>query len=149
MATHLSHNFSISPVDVEARQKLAMRVGDTVRVYLKIEEKGKIRLQVFEGLVIARKHGNEAGGTFTVRKVASGVGVEKVFPIYSPVIDHIDIVRRVKARRSKLYFVRNKAVKKLSKKFKQLRDFVGVSSVDLRAPEPAPEVEEAPAETTE
>ena len=77
-----------SPVDVLSRQKLDIRAGDTVRVEQKIEEaKGKFRLQAFEGLVLAVKHGKEAGGTFTVRKVASGVGVEKIFPIYSPSID--------------------------------------------------------------
>ena len=73
----------ISPVDVEARKNLDLRSGDTVRVHQKIEEKGKYRIQVFEGLVLARKHGREAGGTFTVRRVSSGVGVEKIFPLYS------------------------------------------------------------------
>ncbi len=74
--------FIISPVDVAARKTLDLRSGDTVRVHQKIEEKGKTRIQAFEGLVLARKHGTEAGGTFTVRRVSSGVGVEKIFPLY-------------------------------------------------------------------
>src|SRR4051812_29745761 len=97
-----------STVDMEARKNLDIRPGDTVRVHQKIEEKGKFRLQAFEGLVLARKHGTEAGGTFTVRRVASGVGVEKIFPLYSPMIDHVDIVKRARVRRAKLYFIREK-----------------------------------------
>ena len=133
----LVHNIAISPVDMGARKKLGIKAGDVVRVHLKIEEKGKTRLQIFEGLVIARKHGNEPGATFTVRKVASGVGVEKVLPLFSPVIDHIEIVRSSKTRRSKLYFVREKSTKQISRKFKQLKDFIAVSSRDLATPEPA------------
>ncbi|MDP3989050.1 MAG: 50S ribosomal protein L19 [bacterium] len=143
------HHKMISPVDMGARTKLGIKAGDVVRVHLKIEEKGKIRLQVFEGLVIARKHGNEPGGTITVRKIASGVGVEKVLPLFSPAIDHIDIVRSSKARRSKIYFVRDKSTKALSRKFKQLKDFVAVSSVDLREPEPESEVSLEEEEATE
>ncbi len=101
----------ISPVNIEARKKLEVRPGDTVRVSQKIQEKGKIRIQVFEGLVLSVKHGNEAGGTFTVRKVASGVGVEKTFPLFSPMIDKIEIVKRTKVRQSKLYYIREKAAK--------------------------------------
>ena len=80
----------ISPANVEHRKKIDIRPGDTVRVWQKIEEdKGKFRLQAFEGIVLARKHGKEAGATFTVRKVIDGVGVERTFPLYSPVIDEI------------------------------------------------------------
>ncbi|MDP2648668.1 MAG: 50S ribosomal protein L19, partial [bacterium] len=82
----------ISPIDMDARKKLDLKAGDTVRVFQKIEEKGKTRLQAFEGLVLARKHGREAGATFTVRRVSSGVGVEKIFPLYSPMIDRIEVV---------------------------------------------------------
>ena len=104
----------ISPVNVEHRKKLDIRPGDTVRVWQKIEEdKGKFRLQAFEGLVLARKHGKEAGGMFTVRKVIDGVGVERIFPLYSPMIDEIEMVRRSKVRRAKLYFIRRKATKEI------------------------------------
>ena len=108
----------ISPVDVEARKALDIRAGDTIRVLSKIEEKGKTRLQAFEGLVLARKHGREAGATFTVRKVSDGVGVERIFPLYSPVIDKIETVRRAKVRRAKLYYIRDKAAKEIRRKMK-------------------------------
>ena len=100
-----------SPVDMGARRELDVRPGDTIRVWQKIEERGKVRLQAFEGLVIARKHGREAGGTFTVRRVASGVGVEKIFPLYAPMIDRMEIVKRSRVRRAKLYFIRDKATR--------------------------------------
>lgn len=103
----------ISPINTEARKELGIRSGDTVRVTQKIKEKGKVRLQVFEGLVLMTKHGAEAGATFTVRKVASGVGVEKTFPLYSPMIDKIEIVKRTKVRRAKLYYIRDKATKEI------------------------------------
>ena len=110
-----------SPVDMHERAKLGIKAGDTVRVWQKIEEKGKTRLQAFEGLVLARKHGSEAGGTFTVRKVASGVGVEKIFPLYSPRIDKIEIVKRAKVRRAKLYFVRDKVARELKRVLRRTR----------------------------
>lgn len=100
-------------VNVDARRKLGIMPGDTVRVSQKIQEKGKTRLQAFEGLVLATKHGTEPGATFTVRKVASGVGVEKIFPLFSPMIDKIEIVKRTKVRRAKLYYIRDKAAKEI------------------------------------
>src|SRR3990167_3220149 len=78
---------TISPVNMNERKELGLRPGDTVRVHQKIQDKGKTRIQIFEGLVLARKHGDEAGATFTVRKVASGVGVEKIYPLYSQLIE--------------------------------------------------------------
>jgi large subunit ribosomal protein L19 len=112
-------NKIITPVNVEERQKIDLRTGDTVRVSQKVPDKdGKYRLQVFEGLVIAKKHGKEAGATFTVRRTTGGYGVEKIFPLYSPMVDSIEITKRAKVRRSKLYFVRRKAVKEMSKRMK-------------------------------
>ena len=96
-----------------------IRPGDTVRVSLKIKEKDKVRLQDYEGLVIAVKHGKEAGGTFTVRKVASGVGVERIFPLYSPIIDTIEIKKRARVRRAKLYFIHDKAAREISRKMRR------------------------------
>ena len=110
-----------SPVNIEERKKIDIRPGDTVRVSLRVEEKGKVRTQAFEGMVIAKKHGTEPGGTFTVRKVASGVGVERVFPLFSPLIEKIEVRKRAKVRRAKLYFVRRKAVKEISKKMKRTK----------------------------
>ncbi len=112
----------ISPVDIEARKKLNIRAGDTVKVYQKIQEKDKTRIQIFEGLVLAVKHGKEAGGTFTVRKIASGVGVEKIYPIYSPNIDKIEITKRSKVRQSKLYHIREKAAKAIKREMRNVRE---------------------------
>ena len=119
-------NFIFSPVDVALRQKLGIRGGDTVKVWQKIQEKGKTRLQVFEGLVLAVKHGSEPGGTFTVRRVASGVGVEKIFPLYSPMIDKITVTKRSKVRRAKLYHIRKKAAKEVKRQMRNTR-FVRIS----------------------
>lgn len=110
----------MSPVNIESRKNLDLRAGDTVRVHQKIEEKGKTRIQVFEGLVLARKHGTEAGATFTVRRSTGGYGVEKIYPLYSPMIDKIEIVKRSKVRRSKLYYIRRKALKQISKRMKMI-----------------------------
>ncbi|MFA5773563.1 MAG: 50S ribosomal protein L19 [Candidatus Paceibacterota bacterium] len=109
-----------TPVKQESRKKLDFKAGDTVRVWNKILEKGKTRLQAFEGLVLSRKHGTESGATFTIRKVASGVGVERIFPLYSPNVDKIEIIRKSKTRRSKLYYIRTKAVKEVKKRLKSV-----------------------------
>ena len=87
------------------KQMPAMRPGDTVKVHAKIKEGDKYRIQVFEGVVIAI-HNNQATSSFTVRKISFGYGVERIFPLYSPLIDKIEIVRSGKVRRSKLYFLR-------------------------------------------
>jgi large subunit ribosomal protein L19 len=114
-----------------------LKPGDTVRVWQKIEEKGKTRLQAFEGLVLARKHGNEAGGTFTVRKVASGVGVEKIFPVHSPLIDRVELVKRARMRRSKLYFIREKVARESRRQLRRQR-LVNDSDVNAEAVAEAP-----------
>ncbi len=150
----------ISPVDMEARVALGVRPGDTVRVWQKIVElkKGKaankkevttknVRRQAFEGLVLAVKHGSEAGGMFTVRGVASGVGVEKIFPLYSPTIDSIEVLRRTRTRRAKLYFISEKAARDQKRAMRKAREYTApaLASADAPAEEPAPAspVEEA------
>ena len=80
--------------------------GDTIKVHVRIKEGNKERLQIFEGVVIARKHGS-VRETITVRKVSFGVGVERIFPVNATIIDHIDVVRRGKVRRAKLYYLRD------------------------------------------
>ena len=85
-------------------------VGDTVKVHVHIKEGERERIQVFEGTVIARQHGG-ISETFTVRRVAYGVGVERVFPIHSPNISKVEVVRRGKVRRGKLYYLRNRVGK--------------------------------------
>jgi large subunit ribosomal protein L19 len=88
----------------------AFNVGDTVRVMIKVKEGNKERLQAFEGTVIAKKHGS-VEETFTVRRVSYGVGVEKVFPLHSPNVASVEVVRKGKVRRAKLYYLRNRVGK--------------------------------------
>jgi len=147
----------ISPVNMEERKNLGIRPGDTVRVWQNIVElkTGKaankkevttknMRKQAFEGLVLARKHGSDAGGTFTVRKVASGVGVEKIFPLYSPMIDKIEILRRSQVRRAKLYHVREKVAREVRRQMRKMRT-MNIST----GAAPAEVVPAAPAEVPE
>ena len=107
---------------MQKRADLRLKSGDVVRVWQNIVElktqkqankkevtTKNVRKQAFEGTILAVKHGTEAGAMFTVRKVSSGVGVEKIFPLYSPMIDDIEVLRRTRTRRAKLYFIRRKA----------------------------------------
>ncbi|MDE6763414.1 MAG: 50S ribosomal protein L19 [Oscillospiraceae bacterium] len=96
-----------------------VNVGDTVKVHVKIKEGEKYRIQVFEGTVIAKKHGG-INETFTVRRVAHGCGIERVFPVHSPVVDKVELVRSGKVRRSKLYYLRDR-VGKAAKVKEQIR----------------------------
>jgi len=139
---------TISPVNMDDRKALGIKAGDTVRVHQRIQEKGKTRLQVFEGVVLARKHGTEPGATFTVRKVASGVGVEKIFPLYSPNIDKIEIVKRAKVRRAKLYYIREKVAREIKRQMRRmslvsLSTESGVEAASRIAAEEAKAAEEA------
>ncbi|HRH24314.1 MAG TPA: 50S ribosomal protein L19 [Candidatus Paceibacterota bacterium] len=133
----------ITPVKTEERTKLGIRPGDTVRVHQKITEqkKGKAankkdttanvyRTQVFEGLVLAVKHGSEAGGSFTVRATLSGIGVERIFPLFAPFIEKIEIVKRSKVRRAKLYFIREKVAREVRRQLRNMR-MMNVSTDDF------------------
>ncbi len=98
---------------IEALEKEQMRgdipdfrPGDTVKVHVKIKEGEKERIQVFQGVVIRKRRGN-TGATFTVRKVSYGIGVERIFPLHSPIIDKIEIITRGRVRRARLYYLRN------------------------------------------
>ncbi len=135
-------NIKVSPVDMEARKNTDIKSGDTVRVWQKIKEGEKTRLQAFEGMVLAVKHGKENGGTFTVRRVVDEVGVERIFPIYSPIIDSIEILKRASVRRSKLYYVRTKATKELRKHLKsEILEVRKSSNTDTKKAEPKEEIE--------
>ncbi|MBU6321068.1 MAG: 50S ribosomal protein L19 [Patescibacteria group bacterium] len=151
-------NRVITPVNAEGRAKLGVRPGDTVRVIQNIVElkKGRgadkkekttknVRKQAFEGLVLAVRHGTEAGASFTVRATLSGVGVEKAFPLYSPAIDSIEIVKRSKVRRAKLGFIREKAAKEARRQLRGARMMHVKSDESL----PEPEAAEAPVESAE
>ena len=87
-----------------------VKIGDTVKVHVKIKEGDKYRIQIFEGTVNAKKHGG-INETFTVRRLAHGCGIERVFPVHSPVIDKVEVVRGGKVRRSKLYYIRGRVGK--------------------------------------
>ena len=89
-----------------------LKPGDSIKVHQKIKEGGKERIQIFEGIIIAKKHGKDVSSTITVRKVVDGVGVERVFPIHSPSIEKIEVVGHGKVRRSKLYYLRTAKGKK-------------------------------------
>ena len=96
----------------------AIKPGWTIRVNQRIKEGEKTRVQAFEGMVISRKHGAEAGATITVRKVSDNIGVEKTFPIYLPSIESVKVVRKAKVRRAKLYYLRDKTTKEIRKKLR-------------------------------
>lgn len=134
-----ANTLTLTPVNMESRKALDFSSGDTIRVWNKIKEAdGKIRLQAFEGMVLARKHGTEIGATFTMRKVASGVGVERVYPLFGVNIDKIEIVRRARTRRSKLYYVRDKALRDVRRKLKKDTRVVkrhGTSTLEVAEPE--------------
>lgn len=127
----------------------AFRAGDVVKVFRKIIEGGKERIQVFEGMVIAVKGKQSSSTMITVRKVSNGVGVEIVVPIQSPTIEKIEVVKRAKVRQSKLYFVRERSAKSLKMKYSALAAF---AKVEEEKETPAEKVveevkEETPAET--
>ncbi|MCX6786265.1 MAG: 50S ribosomal protein L19 [Candidatus Kaiserbacteria bacterium] len=146
----------ITPVNVEGRARLGIRAGDTVRVTQNIIEikKGRgtdkkektiksARTQVFEGLVLSTKHGTEAGASFTVRATLSGVGVEKTYPLYSPMIDSIEIVKRSHVRRAKLYFIREKATKEVRRQLRNARMMHQKSDETIAVEEVVSEAESA------
>lgn len=94
--------------DSQIKELPEFKVGNTVKVHQKIREGGKERVQIFEGLVIARKGGKGTNATFTVRKIASGVGVERIYPIHSPNIVKLEVVKNTKVKKAKLYYVRTR-----------------------------------------
>lgn len=115
-----------------------LRAGQTVRVHQRIKEGDKQRIQIFEGLVIARKHGRGINSTITVRKISHGVGVERIFPVHSPVIEKIEIVKQGKTRRAKLYYIRHKSAKEA-----RLKDITEKAVKKSTPKKPAPQKKEA------
>jgi len=131
----------------------AINPGDTVKVHQKIKEGDKERIQIFEGIVIAAKHGKGISGTVTVRKVVDGIGVERIFPIHSPAIGKIEVTKSGKVRRSKLYYLRTASGKKARLKKKELAaavaDLPAEVSPNTKEPGETPEQSAAPAEVAE
>ena len=95
-----------------------MRPGDTVRVYETIPDESKKKAQVFEGILISKKHGKGINATFTLRAILDGVGVEKTYPLHSPLIEKIEVVKKGKAKRAKLYYLRRESEKRVRKKLR-------------------------------
>lgn len=135
----LEQTFPTNPVPV-------FEIGDTVRVHVKVIEGEKERVQVFEGVVIARK-GRKISETFTVRKISYGVGVERVFPVNSPNIAKIDVIRKGKVRRAKLYYLRDKKGKQA--KVAERDFFRTASKAKASKSEPAAVTAEDSAEDTD
>ena len=132
----------------------ALRSGDTVRIHEIIKEGSKERIQIFEGLVVATKHGSKGpSGTFTVRKISNGVAVEKTYPLHSPSIQKIEIVKHDKVRRGKLYYIRHQIGKKKKKRPSAMLGsvFEEKEEVQESAPEetPSEQAPETPAENPE
>ncbi len=134
MATEISNG-----VNIEERKKTDFHPGNIIRVWQKIKEGDKTRLQAFEGLIIARKHGFEPGATFTVRKMFGDIGVERIFPLYSPTIEKIELISKSKVRRAKLYFIREKAAKAIRRKMKQMKVVERPPEKTEKEHSPAPE----------
>jgi len=122
---------------IEERKNIDLQPGSIDKVWQKIKEGDKTRLQIFEGLIIAKKHGMEPGATFTVRKMVGDIGVERIFPLYSPNIEKIEVVSRSKVRRAKLYYIREKTAKAIRKRMKQIK-------VVAKTPEKPEKKEKAP-----
>lgn len=122
-------------------QKLDIKPGDHVRVHQSIQEKDKERVQVFEGVVIAKKHGKGISSAITVRRVVSGIGVENIIPIHSPSIKKIEVLKRSKTRRAKLYYLKTLKGKKTRLKRKDLAE-----AIVFEEEKPEPPKEERPEE---
>ncbi|MFA5877852.1 MAG: 50S ribosomal protein L19 [Candidatus Staskawiczbacteria bacterium] len=112
--------------------------GDTIKVHQKIKEGGKERIQIFEGVVLARKHGKGLSSTITVRKVMSGVGVERIFPIHSPAIAKIEVVRKGKVRRAKLYYLRTAKGKRARLKGAEFSQAIAPEQISEKTTEEIP-----------
>lgn len=110
----------MSIIQEQLKKVPEIRVGQTVKVYQRVKEGNKERVQPFEGLVIAAKHGRGLNGTFTVRKISSGVGVERIYPLHSPTIDKIEILKTARVRRAKLYYMRERSGKRARMKSKNI-----------------------------
>jgi large subunit ribosomal protein L19 len=118
-----------------------LRPGDTIKVHQKIKEGDKERIQIFEGIIIARKHGKGISSTITVRKVIDGVGVERVFPVNSPALEKIEVVGHGKVRRAKLYYLRTAKGKKARLKRKDFAAAIAPEEPKISEISEAPAVE--------
>jgi len=118
-----------------------LKSGMKVKVFQRVKEGDKERLQAFEGVIIAVKHGRGKSATFIVRKISSGIGVERIFPLHAPTVEKIEVLSQAKVRRAKLYYLRGRVGKKSKMKQKELGEIVA----SIEEPETTPEPEKAPA----
>ncbi|EKE15604.1 MAG: hypothetical protein ACD_11C00118G0004 [uncultured bacterium] len=126
-----------------------LRTGDVVKIFRKIVEGGKERIQMFQGMVIAMKGGQSSSQTITVRKVSNGVGVEIVLPLHSPMIDKIEVIKRALTKKSKLYYIKDKTAKSLKLKYKDISEFAAAEEAPVAEESVVSDVEkveEAPVE---
>jgi large subunit ribosomal protein L19 len=131
--------------DKEQMKKMPeIRPGFTVKVHQKIKEGDKERIQIFQGIVIARKHGEGVSSTITVRKVVDGVGVERIFPVYSPSLEKIEVVKSGKVRRSKLYYLRTAKGSKARLKNQELTEAIAPEATPVAEVAETPESPAAP-----
>lgn len=101
---------------------IRLRPGVTIKVHQQIKEGNKTRIQIFEGMIIARKHGKGINGTITVRKISGGIGVERIFPLHLPTISRFEVVKTSKVRKAKLYYLRGKTARETKKKVKNISE---------------------------
>lgn len=118
-----------------------VRPGETIKIFQRVKEGEKTRVQPFEGLVIARKHGRGISATITIRKVSGGIGVEKIIPIHSPTITKVEVLKRAKVRRAKLYYIRTKAAKEVRRKMKTITQRIYKDVTIAKEPEAEKEPE--------
>lgn len=126
-------------------KKEDVRPGMYVRIFHKIKEGDKEKIQRLEGIVLARKHGSEPGATITLRRVLDGVGVEWILPIFSPLINKIELIRNARVKRAKLYFLRRKSSKQIRKKLKitsQDKQFLETITIEEKPEENQQNIEE-------
>jgi large subunit ribosomal protein L19 len=137
MSQQLIHSFAAK--NNPANRWAELQVGTTVRVHQKLRQGEKGKASIFEGLIVARKHGNEPGASITVRRSVGGYGVEKVYPLRLPSIEKIEVVKTGRTRRSKMYYLREKTAKEIRKKTR-------AEAVTAKAPEAPEAAPEPPAE---
>ncbi len=125
-----------------ARQDLPeLKPGLNIKVHQKIKDGAKTRTQIFEGLIIAHKHGTSASSTITVRKVSNGIGVERIFPLHSPTIEKFEVIKANKVRRAKLYYIREKTAYEARRKIKAISPGAKKTTAPTSEPVPATETE--------
>lgn len=116
------NNLEKSDQQINDKNLIRLRSGVTIKVHQQIKEGSKTRIQIFEGMIIARKHGKGVNSTITVRKVSGGIGVERIFPLHLPTVSRFEVVKASKVRKAKLYYLRGKTARETRKKVKNVNE---------------------------